>query len=159
MLKTCFKCRQQMEAEENFYRHKEMGDGFLGKCKQCCKADVIQNRSAKIEYYRQYDRDRYETDPRRREALAIYIRTEHGKEILRRSQRRWKLNNPRKRAAHEAWRWHLLTHPEVQKGCIKCGEKAHAHHENYDYPLDVIWYCPKHHAERHKELRRQGVTL
>ena len=34
--------------------------------------------------------------------------------------------------------------------------RVHAHHEDYDYPLDVIWLCPIHHKARHKELAATG---
>ncbi len=35
--------------------------------------------------------------------------------------------------------------------CVVCGEmeKVEAHHEDYDKPLEVIWYCRKHHIELH----------
>jgi hypothetical protein len=36
--------------------------------------------------------------------------------------------------------------------CAVCGEtkKIHAHHENYNLPLRVIWLCAKHHKEYHR---------
>lgn len=38
--------------------------------------------------------------------------------------------------------------------CEKCGSsKAHGHHEDYSKPFDVTWLCPKHHAERHVEIK------
>ena len=38
--------------------------------------------------------------------------------------------------------------------CTICGEKrAQAHHEDYSKPLDVIWYCVRHHNDRHIEIR------
>lgn len=39
--------------------------------------------------------------------------------------------------------------------CEECSaEKAHAHHEDYDKPLEVRWLCPKCHKRRDKELGR-----
>lgn len=36
--------------------------------------------------------------------------------------------------------------------CLVCGsENSEAHHEDYDKPLDVIWYCRKHHLEHHEK--------
>ena len=46
---------------------------------------------------------------------------------------------------------------EIQAGrldrgnCEVCGSnRAHAHHKNYERPLDVIWLCRKHHEEIHR---------
>ena len=33
----------------------------------------------------------------------------------------------------------------VRQPCFKCQAPAIPHHENYHYPLDVIWVCNKHH--------------
>jgi hypothetical protein len=35
--------------------------------------------------------------------------------------------------------------------CLVCGvsKRVHAHHKDYSKPLDVDWYCPKHHKEIH----------
>lgn len=39
--------------------------------------------------------------------------------------------------------------------CQRCGDAVgvHAHHDDYSQPLAVMWLCPKHHRERHRELR------
>ena len=39
--------------------------------------------------------------------------------------------------------------------CERCGttKKVHAHHEDYNEPLDVMWLCSLHHIERHRELK------
>ena len=55
--KTCFKCNKTLPLTE-FYTHPQMGDGHLGKCKECTKKDSTDRRTAKIDEVRKYDRNR-----------------------------------------------------------------------------------------------------
>jgi hypothetical protein len=56
--KECFKCSKEKELTE-FYKHPDMPDGRVNKCKECNKLDVRQNYSKKREYYIEYDKKRY----------------------------------------------------------------------------------------------------
>ena len=40
----------------------------------------------------------------------------------------------------------------VSEPCEVCGvkENLHAHHDDYDQPLEVRWLCQKHHHEWHQ---------
>lgn len=64
-------------------------------------------------------------------------------------QQRWRRENPRRYAAHlhveNLKRLGILT-PEP---CEVCGEKAEAHHDDYDRPGDVRWLCRRHHRQVH----------
>jgi len=33
-----------------------------------------------------------------------------------------------------------------------CSGRMEMHHEDYDKPLEIIWYCVYHHGQRHREL-------
>ena len=38
----------------------------------------------------------------------------------------------------------------LKKPCVICGKtKVEMHHNDYNKPLEVIWYCRKHHLEEH----------
>lgn len=50
-----------------------------------------------------------------------------------------------------------ITNKAINRGeltrmpCELCGEKAEAHHDDYDKPLEVRWLCFYHHRKWHKE--------
>ena len=50
---------------------------------------------------------------------------------------------------------HAISKNEIQKEpCAVCGNpKVQGHHEDYSKPLDVVWLCTRHHADRHIHLR------
>ena len=63
-MKICFRCKKEKK-EEEFYAHKQMDDGHLGKCKECTKTDVKLRRKLKEKYYNRFDKNRYRTNIRR----------------------------------------------------------------------------------------------
>lgn len=134
-MKKCFKCGIEKDNSE-FYTHPQTGDGLLGKCKDCTKKDVKQNRK-ESEHSREYDRDRAKRPDR--------------KKYMSDAQKRRRAKYPEKNRAY------LKVYRAIKKGIIKrencfCGQKAEAHHDDYKKPLDVIWLCKKHHEERHQQL-------
>ena len=50
--KTCFKCHQMKPLSE-FYKHPQMADGHLNKCKVCTLIDVKLHRAENDEKVRQ----------------------------------------------------------------------------------------------------------
>lgn len=99
-IKTCFKCQCAKPLFE-FYRHKDMADGHLNKCKPCTKADVAKHRADNIERVRQYDRDRGML-PHRVDARMAYRKTDPGKASVRKSTAKYRNNNKDKRRVIKA---------------------------------------------------------
>lgn len=141
--KTCFKCGVTQPRTE-FYKHGAMGDGLLGKCKGCTKADVNAHRLANLEKIRQYDRDRAKHPHRIANAAE--------------QAKRWLSEDKRRSSAHNKVARALRAGVIEKTPCCICGaEKSLAHHESYDRPLDVVWYCQSHHKARHKEMVLRGI--
>ena len=46
---------------------------------------------------------------------------------------------------------HAIRDGKIKRLSCFCGKKAEAHHDNYNKPLDVKWFCFKHHRKYHYE--------
>lgn len=150
-MKTCFKCGIDKPYSE-FYKHAQMGDGYLGKCKTCTKSDVSTHRRENIVNVRAYDRSRNSL-PHRIEIHKVYAKTEVGKISHAKANRKNRDNSPEKSRARSIVGNAIRDGKLLRKPCVKCGNpNSHGHHEDYSKPLDVIWLCPRHHRDRHKEL-------
>jgi hypothetical protein len=69
MEKECFKCGVKKDISE-FYKHPEMKDGYLNKCKECTKIDQITNYRENPEQHHTYDKQRQQ-DPERRNEFSL----------------------------------------------------------------------------------------
>lgn len=150
-LRKCRKCLM-VKPLSNFKTTHRYKDSFLSRCNECESA-----------YQKEY-----------REKMSIDIQwvlkeRKRKRECIRRN---WDNRNPEKlQAAKKKWRLNNLDKSSAQKKvydaiehgklvalpCIKCGAKAQAHHDDYSKPLDVVWLCPKHHSERHVQLREHEL--
>lgn len=139
--KECFKCKTVQPLTE-FYKHQAMADGHLNKCKTCTKNDVTTHRLKNLEKIRAYDRQRAKLPDRAKAAQEISAA--------------WRKADKRRMKAHNAVARALKSGKLVRQPCIRCGEqKSIAHHEDYDYSLEVMWLCQPCHNQRHKELKAQ----
>ena len=154
-MKQCFRCKE-IKPISSFYRHRQMADGHLGKCKGCTRVDTKKNRMGRLEYYLAYDRARANM-PDRVTARKSYSMTSAGRESHRRAHRKqrnkpgWKL----KSKAYNMVKRSVDSGNMARLPCEVCGSinNIQGHHDDYDKPLSVIWLCSQHHAERHKEIR------
>lgn len=165
-MKTCFKCGKEKPLCE-FYKHAQMADGHLNKCKSCAKADVKQNYSANREHYQEYERGRAMLSHRveaRKEYQKAHpevfrrLRKEYEKRHPERvilSHQLWIESNPEKRKAHNIVNNALRDGKLIKYPCRDCGNTdSEAHHDDYSRPLEVVWLCKSHHATADK-LRRE----
>ncbi len=58
MKKECFKCKEEKEITQ-FYKHPEMPDGTVNKCKECNKLDVHANYEKNRKQFNEYDKYRH----------------------------------------------------------------------------------------------------
>lgn len=146
-MKTCFKCNETKPYSE-FYKHSQMGDGYLGKCKSCTKTDVTGNRNNNLSYYREYDSIRSKTD-KRKECLKRTVK----KETASRLSRAWSQRNIHKKRSQSKVQT-AISNGMIQKPsrCVICLEEGQiqGHHPDYSKPLEVMWLCVKCHAKIHK---------
>lgn len=111
------------------------------ECKQCVRIRVRANRERRLEYYRQYDRDRGQTDERK----AAYAA----------KQRRKRATTSDYNRAHNAVNRAVANGTLVRpSACTRCGAtgKIDGHHDDHSKPLEVMWLCPACHAQRHVEI-------
>lgn len=129
-MKKCFKCQKELPLSE-FYKHKQMKDGYLGKCKTCTKNDVAKHRLENIDRIREYDRNR---GNRQTPEYLVEYRERFPKKV--------KAQNMVGNAVRDK---KLFKEP-----CEVCGcDNVHAHHDDYAKPLNVRWLCPAHHQQWH----------
>jgi len=68
----------------------------------------------------------------------------------------WKAGNREKYLAHKKVEYAVKVGKMVKLPCERCGAlRAHAHHDDYSKPYDVMWLCATHHKQRHVELGAQ----
>ena len=135
--KTCFKCGE-LKPLESYYRHSCMADGHLNKCISCTRKDVMDHRLKNLDRIRQYDRDRYQTNDKRKEQYNS-LRFRRPPEHIRANY-----------ALGNAIRDGRVIRAEA---CWHCGstERIEGHHVDYSRPLDVVWLCRSCHCKAHRQ--------
>jgi len=138
-MKICFKCNQEKELSE-FYKHKQMADGHLNKCKACTKADTAKTQekiNADPELYEK-EKARHREKYHRLGYKDLHQPDyENKKKIIETYVNKF----PEKKLAKNASS--KMTAPF---------EKAEKHHWSYNenHYKDVIWLSTKDHNKAHR---------
>lgn len=76
-------------------------------------------------------------------------------DVNRAKNNAYRAANREKDLAHRAVENAIASGRLDRQPCERCGTDAlvHAHHDDYSKPLEVMWLCPTHHRERHRELK------
>jgi hypothetical protein len=134
-MKKCFKCGEEKPISE-FYKHKAMSDGVLGKCKSCAKMDVknrydslIQNHEF-LERERERGRDKYHR-------LYVGVHNKTTQEV----RKRWESKYPEK-----------VMCSRLSSNLKRPFEGAEKHHWSYnkEHAKDVIWLTKQEHKKAHR---------
>lgn len=138
MSKKCFKCGE-VKSLSDFYKHKQMKDGHVNKCKKCNKSYAAFYRVENIDKIRAYDRDRGNRQDK------SYLKA-------------WREKYPKKYKANCLVNNHKRQGNISELPCEYCGEiKVVAHHDDYDKPLNIRWLCQAHHKQWHA-LNGEGLN-
>lgn len=136
--KVCFKCRDEKPLTD-YYKHKQMGDGHLNKCKVCTKRDVrerelVLSSNAKwMEAERKRGREKYH---------KLNYKEKHKPSIESKAEimGRYKDKYPEKLLAKNSAR--RLHRPD--------GVELHHWSYNPEHYKDVIPITVKQHAKAHR---------
>lgn len=144
-MKICKRCDAEKNDEDYYSKD--------STCKVCRRRMVKENRERNSEYYREYDKKRFQLDPKVKQRHKRYQSTEAGHESLSKSRKRWEEKNIIKKAAStmvgNAVRDGKLLKPDSCEACGNTPNRLHGHHDDYAFPLSVRWLCSRCHTAWH----------
>jgi hypothetical protein len=134
-MKACFKCGEEKPLSE-YYKHKQMSDGHLNKCKSCTKKDV----------YSLYNSNKNDKN-------YIIKERKRGRDKYRR------LYTGKGKANKDSFLRYKNKYPEKYRASIKCrsikedyDSSFELHHWSYneEHHLDIIPIIKKEHMKAHR---------
>lgn len=147
--KGCFKCGEVKPLTE-FYKHPQMADGYVNKCKECNKKDVSTHYHDTSSERKEYERKRLH-DPHRIEARIQYRKD--NPEAFSKGNAAYRKRHPEKAIAHSMVNNAIRDGKLFKTPCQICGDlEVEGHHPDYSKPLDVTWLCKVHHLAAHGKV-------
>lgn len=136
--KICICCHKS-KILEDFYKHPQMKDGHLGRCKECQKNNSSYNYFLHRDEHIIYEQMRGQKPERKLKKLLYQRKSRAINQLAYKAT--GIVNN-------------AIRDEKLQKeSCMLCGSvKAEAHHADYGKPLEVTWLCRPCHVSLHGKI-------
>jgi len=139
-MKTCKQCGKTLSFSE-FYKNPAMKDGYWAKCKSC----IREYGRTRVSYYRGYRKAN-----RAKVRANVYNYRRKNPSVMLEAVACYRSKNQEKIRAQNAINCQIRSGKVKRLPCEKCGNpRSHAHHDDYNKPLEVRWLCAIHHKEQH----------
>jgi len=146
-MKKCFKCKEEKELSE-FYKHKSMSDGRLGKCKECAKADTKARASELIK-----DKSWHEKEKSRHRDK--YFRLNYKEKHKKSPEEKYKATKKTREKYPEKYKALIISQR------IDAPDGTEKHHWSYakENAKDVIFLTRKDHSKLHRFIKYEQEEM